>query len=562
MSAKTVKSIVLITLLSVFIASSSFAAKKSVGLSGSISTEGTEGKSESLNLYRPTHDKFNLHLGIGFVMGLGNDLPDTRPVGYEDMGVQGLVGFDVVLKDPLALSFQGGFNSFVAGDETNSLTSAFVGAGFRLRFFADTHGALSEGGTAAGNLWLDAHFDYVNHVYGDHGAYDAGVGYEFALFKNINIGPYARFMHVFIGDKVKYKAISAGLAISIAGDTEPGDMDMDGILDDLDECPKQQEDKDSFEDEDGCPDPDNDDDSVLDDADECPEVAGIPEKQGCPETDSDQDGIENDNDLCPDDKEDVDGFEDEDGCPEFDNDKDGIEDAQDKCKDEAEDKDSFEDEDGCPDTDNDNDGIEDARDQCPNEAETKNGRDDEDGCPDLVRVTGDQIKILQKVYFATGKAKILDKSNELLNEVAMVIKAKPELKVRIEGHTDDVGKDQKNLKLSQGRADAVKDFLVAAGIEESRLLSEGKGKTTPIADNKTEEGRAQNRRVEFHIVKAETAAPEAAPAPETQPEEAPAEKKPAQAKTAAEKPAPAKAEEKPAEPTPAPAAADAPKADK
>ncbi len=529
MSLRSLKTIAFMVVLGVLVVGTAGAAEKSMKLSGSPGDGDSNDNVNELELYRPTHDKFNLHLGVGFVMGLPDDLKDAD---YEDMGVQGLVGFDVVLAGPLALSFQGGFNSFVMGDGPNSLTSAFVGAGFRLRMFADTHGALSEGGTAAGNLWLDAHFSYVNHIYEDHGGYDVGLGYEFALFKNINMGPYARFMHVVLGDGLKYMSVSGGLAISIAGDTEPGDMDMDGILDDLDECPKQQEDKDSFMDEDGCPEADNDEDGILDADDECPEVAGIPEKKGCPETDNDQDGIENDADTCPDDAEDKDSFEDEDGCPDLDNDKDGIDDDHDKCPNEAEDRDSFEDEDGCPDPDNDQDGVEDARDQCPNEAETMNGKDDEDGCPDLVRIVNDQIKILQKVYFATGKAKILGKSNELLNEVSSVIQAKPDIRVRVEGHTDNVGNDKKNMKLSQDRADAVKGYLVAAGIDESRLVAEGKGETTPIADNMTKEGRAENRRVEFHIIRpaaeaeAAPASAEAAPAPaEAAP--APAEAAPA-----------------------------------
>lgn len=499
MSPKLYKTTILWAVLGVLVSGYVQAEDKSISLSASLDDAiDNDEQSEGVELYRPTHDKFNLHLGVGFVVGLGNDLGDNQ---YENLGVQGLVGFDVVLKEPLALSFQGGFNSFVAGDESRSLTSAFVGAGFRLRLFADTHGALSEGGTAAGNLWFDAHFDYFNHIYEDHGGYDVGVGYEFALFNNINMGPYAKFMHVAFGSGVKYMAVSAGLAISIAGDTEPGDMDRDGIVDEMDECPKQPEDKDNFDDEDGCPEFDNDDDGILDGEDECPQLAGIPEKQGCPETDNDKDGIENDADMCPEEAEDKDNFEDKDGCPESDNDKDGITDTDDKCPNKAEDKDGYQDEDGCPDNDNDNDGIVDTDDQCPNEAETKNGKEDEDGCPDLVRIKGDQIQILQKVYFTTGKATILEKSHELLSEVGAVVKAKPEFKVRVEGHTDDVGRDKKNLKLSQQRADSVKEFLVAAGIEETRLIAEGKGETTPIADNGTKEGKAQNRRVEFHIIR-------------------------------------------------------------
>src|SRR6185436_765939 len=103
-----------------------------------------------------------------------------------------------------------------------------------------------------------------------------------------------------------------------------------------------------------------------------------------PDPDPDKDGILGDADKCPNDPEDKDGFQDDDGCPDLDNDGDGIADAQDKCPMEPEDKDGFEDDNGCPDLDNDNDGVPDAADKCPMEPETKNGYQDEDGCPDTI----------------------------------------------------------------------------------------------------------------------------------------------------------------------------------
>jgi hypothetical protein len=98
--------------------------------------------------------------------------------------------------------------------------------------------------------------------------------------------------------------------------------------------------------------------------------------------DSDNDGIDDVHDKCMEVAEDKDGFEDEDGCPDYDNDFDGLYDTQDKCPSVAEDFDGFQDTDGCPDSDNDKDGIADAVDKCPNNAETANGFKDEDGCPD------------------------------------------------------------------------------------------------------------------------------------------------------------------------------------
>ncbi len=292
------------------------------------------------------------------------------------------------------------------------------------------------------------------------------------------------------------------------------DTDGDGILDDDDKCPDDPEDKDGFEDADGCPDPDNDKDGIPDTSDACPDDAedadGYADEDGCPDPDNDQDGLLDAEDRCPDEPETKNGFEDADGCPDVappgDRDKDGIVDDDDKCPDDPEDKDGFEDADGCPDPDNDQDGIPDASDSCPNEPETKNGVDDEDGCPDqkLVRLTKGKIEILERVYFETNKDVIKRESFPVLDEVAQVLVATPALrKVRVEGHTDDVGKDAYNLELSQRRAHAVRRYLMDKGVEPQRLLAQGYGEAVPIADNKTEDGRAENRRVEFVILERE-----------------------------------------------------------
>ena len=99
-----------------------------------------------------------------------------------------------------------------------------------------------------------------------------------------------------------------------------GDRDGDGILDDVDKCPDDPEDKDGFEDEDGCPDPDNDQDGIMDADDACPndkgEPSSDPKKNGCPSTDRDGDGIPNDQDKCPDQPETYNGVDDDDGCPD------------------------------------------------------------------------------------------------------------------------------------------------------------------------------------------------------------------------------------------------------
>ena len=251
------------------------------------------------------------------------------------------------------------------------------------------------------------------------------------------------------------------------------DSDGDGIVDAIDQCPEAPEDIDGQEDEDGCPESeDRDKDTVFDPDDECPDTPGAVENKGCPYGDIDQDGLSDDKDQCPKAPEDVDAFEDGDGCPDPDNDKDGI-----------------------PDDD----------DRCPLKPETVNGFEDEDGCPDvktdLVKVNRElgKIEIKQKVYFSTGRSLIRSRSNRLLDEVADVLKANTSMTVMVEGHTDAVGSSSTNLRLSQRRADAVRDYLIRKGVEPERLTAIGFGEEKPIDSNRTRRGRERNRRVEFTI---------------------------------------------------------------
>ncbi|MDY7229133.1 Ig-like domain-containing protein [Hyalangium rubrum] len=288
------------------------------------------------------------------------------------------------------------------------------------------------------------------------------------------------------------------------------DSDNDGLLDEEDTCPNEPEDRDGFQDEDGCPDLDNDQDGIPDTADKCPnepeDKDGFQDEDGCPDPDNDQDGLADAADKCPLEAEDKDGFQDADGCPDPDNDQDGLADTADKCPLKPEDKDGFQDEDGCPDPDNDRDGVADADDQCPEEAEVINGVEDTDGCPDVgetkVKVTGNRITIKEKVYFATNKDVVLARSFPLLQQVGLVLKANPQLtKVRIEGHTDDRADDAFNLDLSQRRAGSVLKYLVEqANIDPERLEAVGYGETQPVDTNKTEQGRENNRRVQFTIL--------------------------------------------------------------
>ncbi|GEM_PF-1802550 len=118
----------------------------------------------------------------------------------------------------------------------------------------------------------------------------------------------------------------------------------------------------------------------------------------------------------------------------------------------------------------------------------------------LIKVTKKKIVIKQKIYFETGKAIIRPESFPVLDEIAQVLKDNPGLRIRIEGHTDSVGPASYNLRLSQKRANAVRNYLISKGIDPSRLEAVGYGESRPIAPNTTPEGRAKNRRVEFVII--------------------------------------------------------------
>jgi outer membrane protein OmpA-like peptidoglycan-associated protein len=223
----------------------------------------------------------------------------------------------------------------------------------------------------------------------------------------------------------------------------------------------------------------------------------------CRPKDRDGDGVFDHEDKCPDQPEDMDGHLDTDGCPDLDRDRDGVADGDDLCPDEPEDVDEYKDKDGCPDPDNDSDGIADIDDKCPNKPETKNGYQDDDGCPDdgptNVVVTKEQIVIKQKVLFDTGKATIKPVSYGILNEVVQAFKDYPQIKVRVEGHTDSVGSNSSNQKLSQKRAASVRAYIIGKGIKKERMISKGLGEAKPIDTNRTGAGRSNNRRVEFHI---------------------------------------------------------------
>lgn len=194
-----------------------------------------------------------------------------------------------------------------------------------------------------------------------------------------------------------------------------------------------------------------------------------------------------------------------------DTDKDGIADDIDMCPSDAEDKQGHNTDDGCPEmlNDADSDGVPDAEDACPSEPGVRSPDPAKNGCPEFIRrIKGSsKIEVLKEVQFAFDRADLRPEAYPILNEVVRLLRVNPDIElVSIEGHTDDFGTEQHNNELSEARARSVLNYLVQRGIAGGRLTSKGYGESKPIAPNTTDEGRAKNRRVEFHILKIRGAA--------------------------------------------------------
>jgi OmpA-OmpF porin, OOP family len=459
------------------------------------------------------------HLGLGVIASLYLPTPSGSQknfMGWTGVTPQviGILDKEFGKRSELRLAINGGIRIHPAETYTDNDPS---GGATR------TNGTITGGGEIPFGFGIAyaiavQKFDVVGEVYGaapingatDYQPLEAIAGVKLYLARNsfLSLGGGRGLMP----DKGANPDLRA--FIGIVFEPNIGDRDGDGIKDDVDKCPDDPEDFDGFEDEDGCPDPDNDRDGIPDVDDKCPNIPedkdGFQDEDGCPEgnkNDRDGDGILDDVDKCPDDPEDFDQFEDQDGCPDPDNDKDGILDVDDLCPNDPEDKDGFEDEDGCPDPDNDKDRILDKDDKCPNEPETYNGFEDEDGCPDRGRVvvTDTSIEILDMVYFEYDKAIIKKESYPILDAVAATLQGNPSINlVEIQGHTDERGDDAYNLDLSDRRAHSVREYLIGKGVDEKRLTAQGYGETQPLDRNHNEAAWAKNRRVAFLILKRAT----------------------------------------------------------
>ncbi len=449
------------------------------------------------------------HLPVNAMMRgteLSNTLRPDRP-GLGNIGLGARLRLLGAEKDFFSLGVQGALN--LPSSRWTRASNTFSGEGkvsAHLQVLAELRGEFFRVTGNLGTRLLDANVSGLNV---DHMlTFGLGAGFFVARTSAIDVNllaeiygtsPFKHFgdresspMEFLVGPKLQHRSgLGAGLGAGAALThgygapayrivatlaylkPNPSDRDGDRIPDTIDACPDEPEDKDGFQDDDGCPEPDNDRDGVPDVIDHCP--------------------------LEP---EDRDGFQDDDGCPDPDNDRDGLLDAVDSCPNEPEDRDDFQDDDGCPDPDNDQDGFLDAVDACPLEPETMNGVDDDDGCPDKIRVDRrqGQIFVLEPVQFALNSAQILPESFDMLDEIVAVLKARPEItQLSIEGHTDAQGSDALNQILSEERAKSVLLYLTERGVHPERLSSAGYGESRPVADNRTKEGRAANRRVEFRM---------------------------------------------------------------
>jgi len=208
--------------------------------------------------------------------------------------------------------------------------------------------------------------------------------------------------------------------------------------------------------------------------------------------DADKDGVLDKFDLCPDTPINV--AVDEFGCPK-DTDGDGIPDYLDKCKNTPAEAIAYIDSTGCE-KDSDNDGVPDYLDKCPNDSGAVNNN----GCPIMKEEEKVVLtKYIRGIEFELGKSVIKTSSYPALNKIAKFFIKNPTYTIEIQGHTDNTGSREINDALSQERAKVVMNYLLKAGVPASQMTAAGYADTKPVATNKTEEGRAKNRRVTFKV---------------------------------------------------------------
>ena len=331
-----------------------------------------------------------------------------------------------------------------------------------------------EGTTIDPYLGVGGGYTWVDEI--GAGTLNGTLGFNVWFSENVGLTVQTAYKHAFEDYLTTHFQHTAGISIKFGGT----DTDGDGIYDKDDACP----DVAGLEAFNGCPDTDGD--GIEDSKDSCPNEAGLAELNGCP--DADGDGVADKDDNCPS----VAGLKALAGCPDADGD--GVTDADDKCPNVAGPAANK----GCPWPDTDGDGVLDKDDKCP----SVKGTVANNGCPE---VTAEVQKTLNEyaktILFDTGKSSIKSQSEAVLGDIITILKEYPTAKFTVEGHTDSVGSDKLNQRLSDSRANSVKEYLIKNGIDAFRLSALGYGEAKPIDSNKTRKGRANNRRVEINLAK-------------------------------------------------------------
>lgn len=431
--------------------------------------------------------------GNRWALSLGVNAIDLHPVGEADQGLGDYFGqfFDVehynIMPFPSRIQIgyyvgdgivaTGAFsvNQIDRAGNTRipelSYTSLDGGLQYNFRNLINKDGIIDPFvGVGGGYAWLDDQ---------GFGTFNGTLGIDIFIAKGLAANIQTTYKHAFEDANPKHFQHVAGLKFTWGGT----DTDGDGIYDDKDACPNVA----GLEQFMGCPDTDKD--GIEDSKDNCPNAFGPAESMGCPDTDGD--GTLDKDDNCVNEA----GPAYNNGCPDPDSDGDGVVDSKDKCKMVAGPASNN----GCP-TDRDNDGVLDADDKCPDTP----GIASLAGCPKPEAPTAQEQAQLnayaKTILFDTAKATIKAESAKVLSDITAILKKYPSAKFSIDGHTDSVGSATSNQRLSDSRANEVKNYLIQNGIDEFRLSAVGYGEARPVADNTTKAGRAQNRRVEINLV--------------------------------------------------------------
>ena len=327
--------------------------------------------------------------------------------------------------------------------------------------------------------WFDP-FVYIGGGYATandqgEGILNVGLGFNTWFNENLGVNFQTGSKSGFTDKVAAHLQTSLGLVIKFGGT----DTDGDGVYDKFDDCI----DVPGLVAFNGCP--DSDGDGIKDSEDACPNEAGLAIMNGCP--DSDGDGIADKDDACPNAK----GTKENKGCP--DSDGDGVVDKDDKCVSQAGPAANA----GCPWPDTDGDSILDKDDKCPNEA----GVASEGGCPEIISNEAQMgmNSFAKAILFHTEKATFKAGVTKELDGMLAIMNKFPLSEFAVKGYTDTTGSVSGNLKLSDKRANAVKNYLVENGIDASRLTAKGYGQDSPIDTNDTRAGRTNNRRVEVKV---------------------------------------------------------------